>query len=108
MKLNISYCLYVERRRQDSDICPCPYVARLQLHVTRTREECSKTVMRFLPLLKNRIFLLVDVDKPVKELKALKKGDERDAHLRLWEKIKIMSNTSFVLYGCCAFNILYL
>jgi hypothetical protein len=101
---------------------------RRGVYLDRARGECRAAIQNFLPTLRKRLFLVVDVNAPVRELKALRSSaqhhsrahdseadegsgsvsaaeDPREAEL--WDSVKVLSFTR-LLVGVYAFNTLNL
>lgn len=79
---------------------------RLQLALRSTTDESAAAVRRFLPKLRARLHALVDLERVVQELKAVRKAD-RSRRNALWEEAKRLAFTRY-LTGLVAFALWHL
>lgn len=91
---------------------------RSREYLVRARYECRPAVLNFLPTLRNRLYALVDIAAPVRELKLLRRGQgqgvenrgalgDEDLEAGLWEDVKVTSFTRLIaaMYAFCALSL---
>ncbi|OQR81832.1 hypothetical protein THRCLA_11363, partial [Thraustotheca clavata] len=65
---------------------------RLQIHLTRSKDECKNAFMRFVPSMKTRLYKRLDLEGVVASLKVLDKSD-KEMRDTLWEDAKLLAFT---------------
>ena len=78
---------------------------RLETHLARTRKECRRNVLVFLPMLKKRLDDRADVPAALRQAK--QRGANRAQKLASWEQIKVLTLTR-LFAGATAASLLVL